>query len=153
LVFGGPGAVMSEDEFWEPYRSANQELFRSMSEQLTEFTVTEDHLKLLRRVQADGWDDGEGYGGAAYISGKKPYGNSAVGRDIAEILEAPDEDWVYVDGEKADPTDEAEMRLMRLHVEAMFALQIVLTVGEFRPGRYRRSEWWNTDWRLVEDGR
>ena len=84
---------------------------------------------------------------------KKPYGNSAVGRDIAEILEAPDEDWVFVDGQKADPTDEAEERLMRLHVEAMFALQIVLTVGEFRPGRYQRSEWWNTDWRLVEDGR
>jgi hypothetical protein len=153
LVSGGPGVVMSEGEGWIRHGSANQELFSSMSEQLTEFTVTEDHLKLLRRVQASGWDDGEGFGGAALISGKKPYGNSAVWRDIAEILGVPDEDWVYEDGEKAFLTDEAEERLMRLHVEAMFALQIVLAVGEFRPGRYRRSKWWNTDWRLAGDGR
>ena len=144
---------MSEDHDWEPDGSANQERFEWLSRHLTEFTVTEDHLRLLRRVRADGWDDGEGFGGAAAISGKKPYGNSAVGRDIAEILGAPDEDWVYEDGEKVELTEEAEERLMRLHVEAMFALQIVLAVGEFRPGRYQRSQWWNTDWRPVEDGR
>lgn len=139
------------DDGWDPYGSPNQQYFRSLSE-LTEFTVTEDHLKLLRRIWVGGWDDGEGYGGAVYISGKKPYGNSAVGRDIAEILEAPDEDWVCEDGEKAYPTDQAEARFMRVHVEAMFALQIVLAVGEFRPGRYQRSEW-DIDWRRTQDSR
>jgi hypothetical protein len=140
---------MSEDDYeWIRRESPNQQLFESMS-QLTDFTVTEDHLKLIRRFRPVGWDDGEAYGGAAIISGKKPYGNSAVGRDIARILEAPDEDWVYEDGEKAYPTDEAEERLMRLHVEAMFALRIVLAIGEFRPGRYQRSKR-NIDWRRVE---
>jgi hypothetical protein len=142
---------MSEGSGWGLRRSPNQQLFESMS-LLTDFTVTEDHLKLIRRFRPVGWSDGEGYGGAAFISGKKPYGNSAVGHDIAQILRTPDEDWVYEDGEKSYLTDEAESRLMRLHVEAMFALQIVLAVGEFRPGRYQRSRW-NIDWRRVETDR
>ena len=84
------------------------------------------------------WDPGEGYFGATVISSKRPYGNSYVARDIAEILGAPDEDWEYEDGEKAIVTEEAEERFKRLHVETMVALQIVLAAGEFRPGRSLR---------------
>ena len=110
-----------------------------------EFTVTEDQLKLLRHDCATTWDPGEGNGGGAGIDSKRPYGNSYVERDIAEILDAPDEDWEYEDGEKAYVTDEAEERFMRLHIETMFVLQIVLSAGEFRPGRYRRiGEWAST---------
>jgi hypothetical protein len=109
-----------------------ERLFESLR-WLTEFTVTEDHLKLLRHVHVDYWDPGEGYFGAAAISSKRPYGNSYVARDIAEILNAPDEDWEYEDREKAIVTDEAEERFKRLHVETMAALQIVLAAGEFRP--------------------
>jgi hypothetical protein len=116
-----------------------EQLFKSLHS-LTEFTVTEDHLKLLRHVDVRYWDPGEGYYGAAAISAKRPYGNSYVGRDIAEILDAPDEDWVFEDGEKTSVTDEADERFQRLHVETMVALQIVLAAGEFRPGRYRRVE-------------
>src|SRR5579862_893953 len=115
----------------------NWRLFESLRE-LTEFTVTEDHLKLLRRAFVDRWDPGEGYG-AVGINSKKPYGNSYVERDIAEIVGAPDEDWLWEGGRKAYVTDEAAERLTRLHVEAMVALQVVLAVGEFRPGRYRRT--------------
>jgi hypothetical protein len=122
-----------------------QQLFESLR-RLTEFTVTEDHLKLLRHVCVGYWDPGEGYFGAAVMSGKKPYGNGYVARDIAEILGAPDEDWEYEDGEKAIVTDAAEERYKRLHVEAMVALQVVLAAGEFRPGRYRRLERWGMDW-------
>jgi hypothetical protein len=50
---------------------------------VTEFTVTEDHLKLLRRAYI-GWDDCEF--GAPGIDPKRPYGNSDVIGDIAEIL-------------------------------------------------------------------
>jgi hypothetical protein len=41
-------------------------------------------------------------------STQKPYGNSYVERDIAEILEAPASDWEWEDGERTDiPTREA----------------------------------------------
>jgi hypothetical protein len=116
---------------------------------VTEFTVTEDHLRLLRRAWVD-WDDGEGYG-APGINPKRPYGSSYVEGDIAEILDAPDEDWIWEDGQKASVTPEAEERLTRLHVETMAALQIVLATGEFRPGRYRRTGW-PIDWQRDEGG-
>ena len=128
----------------------NSQLFESLRE-LTEFMVTEDHLKLLRRVYVDSWDPGEGFG-AVGINPKKPYGNSYVERDIAEIVDAPDEDWIYEDGHKAYVTEEAAERFTRLHVEAMVALQIVLAVGEFRPGRYRRTRW-RIDWQRDESDR
>lgn len=140
------------DDNWRGGRGDhNQQLFESLRE-LTEFTVTEDHLKLLRRVYVNWWDPGEGYYGGAGVNAKRPYGNSYVGRDIAEILDAPDEDWVYEDGEKAYVTDEADQRFERLHVETMVALQVVLSAGEFHPGRYRRSTTWGVDWqRVVSD--
>ena len=96
--------------------------------------MTENHLKLLRRVYADSWHPGEGNAGAAGINPKKPYGNSNVERDVAEILDAPDEDWIYEQGEKAFVTDEAAERFMRLHVETMFALQIVPAGRRIPPG-------------------
>lgn len=47
------------------------------------FTVTDEHVKLLRRFQV-GWQDCET--GAPEIDPKRPYGNSAVPEDIHEIL-------------------------------------------------------------------
>jgi hypothetical protein len=75
-----------------------------------------------------------------------------VARDIAEILDVPDEDWGYEDGHKAYVTPEAEARLTRLHVETMVALQIVLATGEFRPGPYRRTTPLGIDWQRDESG-
>src|SRR6266568_5645220 len=43
---------------------------------VSEFTVTEDHLKLLRHAYLY-WEYGEGYGAPA-IDPKRPYGNSDV---------------------------------------------------------------------------
>jgi hypothetical protein len=114
---------------------------------VTEFTVTEDHLALLQHAHFY-WDYGEGYGAPA-INPKRPYGNSYVERDIAEILEAPDSDWEWEDGEKAYPTPEAEERFTRLHVETMIVLHIILAAGEFEPGRYVRDK--NTGWVRLEE--
>ena len=49
-----------------------------------EFTVTDDHLKLLARtfIDYDGWTEF----GAPEVDPKLPYGNSDVYDDIAEIL-------------------------------------------------------------------
>jgi hypothetical protein len=97
------------------------------------------------------WDPGE-YFGAAGINSKRPYGDSYVTRNIAEILDAPDENWEYEDGEKAGLTEGAEKRFMRVRVETMAALQVVLSAGEFRPGRYRRPTNWSLDWQHDDGG-
>jgi hypothetical protein len=102
----------------------------------TEFTVTDDHLRLLRHAHIT-WDDAE-YG-APEIDPKRPYGNSYVARDIGSILGAPPGDWE--DGEVGGfVLDEVEQRYARLHAEAAVALQIALNTGAFEAGRYTRAD-------------
>jgi hypothetical protein len=123
-------------------------LFESVRE-LKQFTVTDNHLKLLRRAYVN-WDYGENYG-APEIDCKRPYGNSSIELDIAEILEAPDSDWEWGGGERV-LRPEAQDRYTRLHVETAIALQIALATGEFRPGRYARTKTWSIDWKRDESG-
>ena len=122
---------------------------------VTEFTVTEDHLKLLRHVHLY-WDYGEGYGAPA-INPKRPYGDSYVERSIAEILDAPDSDWEWdEEGEDFDLTPEARERFTRLHVETMVVLHVTLAAGELRPGQYVRDEvigWVRIEEESAEPGR
>jgi hypothetical protein len=107
-----------------------------------EFTVTDEHLRLLRRACVF-WEEGEF--GAPSIDSKRPYGNSNVYGDIAEILGVPDSDWA---DEELNPSLDAEWRFLRLHVETAIALQIALATGEFRTGRYvRDDEWGGNRWR------
>ena len=54
------------------------------------FTVTDEHLRLLRRAYVF-WDETEF--GAPGINAKRPYGNSDVYGDIAEILSLVDGEW------------------------------------------------------------
>jgi len=105
-----------------------------------EFTVTKDHLRLLRRTYV-WWDEAEF--GAPAIDAKRPYGNSHVIRDIAEILDVPEGEWSDEEGgddEDGSRFPEAEWRFLRLHVETAVALQIALATGEFRTGRYVRKD-------------
>lgn len=122
---------------------------------LKDFTVTEEHLKLLRHVHLY-WDYGEGYGAPA-INPKRPYGDSYVERSIAEILDAPDSDWEAAeDDDYLDLTPEAQERFTRLHVETMIVLHITLAAGELRPGRYIRDDiigWVRLDEEVAEPGR
>lgn len=108
------------------------------------FTLTDAHVKLLQRAFVR-WDDCE-YGAPA-IDPKRPYGNSDVEHDIAEIL-----GWEI-------QTDEDDDRfLTRLQVETAeifhreteTALQIVLRTGSMAVGTYRRSKSWRTDWELIQ---
>ena len=100
----------------------------------TRFTVTDEHLRLLRRAYVS-WDETEF--GAPEIDCKRPYGNSDVLGDIAEILEIPDSEWA---DEDMDPLPDYGQRFLRLHVETAVALQIALSTGEFRTGRYTRED-------------
>lgn len=106
------------------------------------FTVTEDHLKLLQRMYV-GWQDCE-YG-APEIDPKRPYGNSDVEADIAEILG-------WGDG-KEYPYDEldSDTRQMAsiLHEETQTALQILLTNLTIEPGDYVADPY-STEWRRSD---
>lgn len=103
-----------------------------------EFTLTEDHIKLLRKMNV-GWNDAEF--GAPEIDPKRPYGNSQVYFDIAEHLGVviPEEDKEFSDDEKAE--------MLKLHQETEMALQIVLRTGAFTPGVYVADKY-RRDWNL-----
>lgn len=99
------------------------------------FVVTEDHLKLMRRMVVV-WYGGE-YG-APGINCKRPYGNSDVEGDISEILGWPGRD------EAGELPNGQEAKAKLLHQEMQQALQVCLSSGRFDAGLYdskRHGEW------------
>lgn len=92
------------------------------------FEVTEDHLKLLKHSHII-WRTSE-YGAPA-IDPKRPYGNTSVESDIAEILE-----WDKEDSQRAE----------KIHRELEKVLQIVLVTQTFEPGLYNIRNEYTTDW-------
>lgn len=105
------------------------------------FEVTAEHVKLLRAANV-GWEDCEF--GAPAIDCKRPYGNSSVYQDIAEIL----------DIDPADPREEEfsneQIALMdTVHKGTQTALQIFLATGEMKAGRYVAPKYSN-DWKAVQ---
>jgi len=127
----------------------------------TRFEVTEDHLRLLRRTFV-GWDD-SAYHGAPAVGIKRPYGNSDVVTDLAEII-------VPVEGDDelddyASFTREGELKsvrtkdgreltqddLLRLHREMELVLQILASNLEIAPGLYLKTRMYDSlSWRRVE---
>ena len=105
------------------------------------FTITKKHLKLLRHMYV-GWDDCET--GAPMIDPKRPYGNSSVDNDIHMILTG--ETIGRTDSNRDELTSEESEKYMKLHQETETALQIVLSVGEFKVGKYK-AEMYTNKWR------
>jgi len=105
------------------------------------FTVTEEHIKLLRRAVV-GWEDGEF--GAPSIDCKRPYGNSSVYNDIAEILGIEP-----TDADNQDFSSEQLDDMRSLHEETRTALQIFLTTGQMLAGEYEADRY-RDDWRLMK---
>lgn len=99
------------------------------------FTVTEDHLKLVRSFYVD-FDSSCEFGAPA-VDPKRPYGNSFVYGDIAEILgikaENPEDGTDFSDKQRAD--------MHALHRETATVLQIAIDTGVFEPGEYRKAEY------------
>jgi len=95
--------------------------------QIERFTITEDHLKLVQNAYVR-WDDCEF--GAPVIDCKRPYGNSYVVGDIAEIL-----DW-EIDEEGL--TFEQKERATVLHYDLEMVLSICLQRLTFETGTYER---------------
>jgi hypothetical protein len=111
-----------------------------------EFVLTEDHLKLIGRMYV-GWSDVE-YG-APEINPNRPYGNSMVEYDIAEIL-----GWGIPDEDSDHYTDEAlealQDRAEKIHKETQTALQIILCTKSFEPGLYIKEDRYDDrSWKRV----
>lgn len=104
------------------------------------FTVTEDHLKCLRRLNIYDNDGPE-------IDGKRPFGNSDYRGDILEILgeektESADGEgfWTKAQGERAD----------KVWCELGLALQIALCTASFETGTYeQQSPYHNRSWEKL----
>lgn len=103
------------------------------------FTFTEQHRKLLQRMTV-GWGSDEF--GAPEIDPKRPYGNSDVYRDMAEILGWPD-----------DLSEDQIRQLDQLHSETQTALEILLQHGMVIPGEYVELHDYHRDWILEVDPR
>lgn len=103
-------------------------------------TITQNHLNLLSRMYI-GWEDCE-YGAPA-VDCKRPYGNSYVDGDIAEILGiSPDDDDEF--------SDEQSAFFRKTHEEMQDILQILvehantgIKVGE----TYEKADYKN--WKLT----
>jgi len=109
---------------------------------MIEFDLTEDHLKLIERMYV-GWQECEF--GAPEINPKRPYGNSYVEGDIAEIL-----GWELEGEDEDELPEELYDQAMKIHKETMTALQIILVTKSFVPGRYVRANQYNDrSWKLV----
>ena len=100
------------------------------------FTITKDHIKLLKRAEIQYNSNSEF--GAPEIDPKRPYGNSYVYGDIAEILgikkdedgEFPEEDIAYMG---------------RVHVETTTVLKIAVMTGIMEIGTYDLNKWEKVD--------
>ena len=107
------------------------------------FTMTKEHLKLMKRMCV-GWNDCEF--GAPSIDPKCPYGNNDVVVDIHEILTG--ETIGRTDSDRDELTDREERCYCELHDEMKVALQVALATGTFKVGKYEADEYGN-DWHKV----
>lgn len=105
------------------------------------FELTEDHVKLLRASWVNRELSGVEYG-AAEIDPKRPYGNSAVEHDIAEILGME----ILADEEGDYIPEATRTRCRELHEQTPTALQVVLSTGSFEPGVYRMVKSYRNQW-------
>jgi len=127
----------------------------------TTFPLTEELIALLRRGNVDFNDDA--YEGAAGLDLKRPYGNSDVLTDVAEIvygdrlISQDDENFFLIQPlSDRDPGTEAQLVsrvsdtvLRQLHRATGTALAIVLSTGSFQPGVYRRTRSYSDAWEYV----
>jgi|SRR5882724_3765869 len=110
---------------------------------MQQFTVTDEHIKLLRAANV-GWEDCEF--GAPSIDCKRPYGNGNVYGDIAEILSITP---IVPDDRGAEFSNEQTDRMDALHKGTQTALQIFLATGEMKAGRYVADNY-DRNWQLQK---
>jgi hypothetical protein len=107
------------------------------------FWVTEDHLKLLPHLWF-GYDDYTEFGAPA-VDPKRPYGNSDVYGDIAEILglEGKEDSWGDIQWTSAQKSS-----MLQIHKEMATILNILVRNGGIERGYYEASAY-GQDWKRV----
>lgn len=106
------------------------------------FEITEDHLTLL--AAADFFEDDCEFGAPA-MHPKRPYGNSGVVLDLAELLIPGWDD--MTEQRQEDVLAEQEDRLVRVHRDLSSVLNVATSARSFKPGVYEREG--REPWRLV----
>ena len=113
------------------------------------FEVTEDHLKLVQRMYWQ-WDD-HAYDGAPAVGLKRPYGNSDVMYDIAQILGWTD-DFTEEQDDEFYENDELIDKAMKIHRDMATVLQISTATLSWEPGVYVKArEYDSLNWVKVND--
>lgn len=105
----------------------------------TEFDLTTDHIKLLRRANIV-WYECEA--GAPGLDCKRPFGNSDVEADVCEILRWTPE----LDEDDGSWSDAQRERANEIFRGIGTALQIVLEYQTFEPGYFVRRNAINANW-------
>ena len=113
------------------------------------FEVTENHIKLAKRMYWE-WND-NGYEGAPAVGLKRPYGNSDVAYDVVDICGLPTitDRW----GEMSF-TEEVAQEAMELHREMDTVMQILTVHADegLKPGMYVKTSTYNSlSWRRVDE--
>jgi hypothetical protein len=108
-----------------------------------QFELTEQHLKLIRRMNVR-YDDYCEFG-APMVDPKRPYGNSSVYHDIGEILDISP---TAGDPDDLEFTEEQEDTMLALHKETATALQVIIAAGSFELGTYEAGKY-DRNWTKV----
>jgi hypothetical protein len=124
----------------------------ALANQTQRFTVTDEHLKLLKAMNVE-WNGAEW--GAPSIDPKRPYGGGGLRQSMWQVLGGFGyDDWDQNHDLPKDVTpmqwDAMVERYDKLHREMETVLQIFLRVGVAGPGLYEAGEY-RTDWRAVGD--
>ncbi len=106
---------------------------------LIEFELTAEHLLLLSRLR---WDNSDWGSGAPAVDSKRPFGNSAYQSDVCELLEWPED---VEEGWTEDQYD----RAAEIFSELPRALEVVLQLKTFDPGRYVKKDGYGERWRKA----
>ena len=109
---------------------------------LQRFTLTPEHVQLLRRSNVN--YSGHGEWGYVGLDCKRPFGNGDLVGDMATILGvdpvAPD------DEEEHWPPGTSDKMVKMFKEELPIALSVVLAAGTFEPGEYE-CEKYTHNWR------
>jgi len=110
------------------------------------FLLKPEHITLLTNSYTS-WNHRNT--GASSIDSKRPYGDSFILRDLAELILDYKEDSDDERDFEEIITEEQQDYLWKLHEETETALQIVLRLKTFEPGLYQTENYGGT-WVKVE---
>jgi hypothetical protein len=105
------------------------------------FELKDEHILLLQSMY---WEYSDCETGAPAVDCKRPYGNSYVPPDVAEILgiELSDDD---------DKREEQETEVMQFHYGTHTALEIILQFKSFKTGTFKKvKDGWDHKWERVK---